>query len=37
VITKAGDFGTPETLLNCRNFLHGKNRGSILPQDKRWI
>lgn len=37
VITKAGDFGTPETLLNCRNLLHGKNRGMNLPQDKRRV
>lgn len=26
VITKAGDFGNPETLLNCRRFLHDGSR-----------
>jgi D-threonate/D-erythronate kinase len=28
VLTKAGAFGTLQTLLNCREFLHGLNRSS---------
>jgi 4-hydroxythreonine-4-phosphate dehydrogenase len=30
VLTKAGAFGTPQTLLNCREFLHGLDRSSTL-------
>ena len=30
VLTKAGAFGTPQTLLNCREYLHGLDRSSTL-------
>jgi len=30
VLTKAGAFGTPQTLLNCREFLHGLDRSSTV-------
>jgi uncharacterized protein YgbK (DUF1537 family) len=28
VLTKAGDFGNPQTLLHCQRFLHGLDRAS---------
>jgi len=28
VITKAGDFGSPQTLLHCRDFLNALDRAS---------
>jgi uncharacterized protein YgbK (DUF1537 family) len=28
VLTKAGDFGNPQTLLHCQQFLHGLDRAS---------
>lgn len=31
VITKAGDFGKPEALLNCRQFLHSSDRSLHRP------
>jgi D-threonate/D-erythronate kinase len=36
VLTKAGAFGTPQTLLKCREFLHGLDRSSAtnLRQNK---
>jgi len=30
VLTKAGAFGTPQTLLNCCEFLHGLDRSSTV-------
>jgi 4-hydroxythreonine-4-phosphate dehydrogenase len=33
VITKAGDFGEPETLLNCRRFLHATDQSLIQKGD----
>jgi D-threonate/D-erythronate kinase len=35
VITKAGDFGKPEALLNCRQFLHSKDRSLHRRRDLR--
>ena len=34
VITKAGDFGGPETLLHCRQFLHKLNRDPSLTSSQ---
>jgi hypothetical protein len=33
VLTKAGGFGGPETLLRCRQFLRGLERGESARPD----
>jgi hypothetical protein len=37
VITKAGDFGKPETLLTCSKFLHSTDRGLNGPRETREV
>jgi 4-hydroxythreonine-4-phosphate dehydrogenase len=32
ILTKAGGFGTPGTLLRCREFLHKKARGPAVVE-----
>lgn len=37
VVTKAGDFGNPEALFNCRQFLHSADRRLNPPHDIRKV
>jgi D-threonate/D-erythronate kinase len=34
VLTKAGDFGNPQTLLNCRRFLHRLDRAQFFADEE---
>jgi 4-hydroxythreonine-4-phosphate dehydrogenase len=35
LLTKAGSFGTPGTLLDCRNFLRNLERATVIPEQPR--